>query len=54
MTDMIPEVNIISRKVSIASVNEAGESDRHSESLSRNVRGQSPLKKVLGSKEHLD
>ena len=47
---MIPDANIISAKASIVSINgTAG-----SESLSRGFRGQSPLQKNLGSKEHLD
>ena len=47
---MIPEANIISGKASIVSINgTAG-----SEPLSRGFRGQSPLQKFLGSKEHLD
>ena len=51
---MIPEVNIISGKAIVASVNEAGGSGGGSESLSRDFRGQSPLRKFLGSKEHLN
>ena len=51
---MIPEVNIISGKASIASVNGAGGSGGNSESLSGDFRGQSPLRKFLGSKEHLN
>ena len=53
---MISEVNTISRKTSVASINKAGGSGGHSESLSRDFRGQSPLRKSLGSKskEHLD
>ena len=47
---MIPGANIISRKASVASVNRAG----GSEPLSRGFRGWSPIRKVLGSKEHLD
>ena len=47
---MIPGANIISRKASVASVNRAG----GSEPLSRGFRGLSPIRKVLGSKEHLD
>ena len=53
MTDMIPEVNIISGKASAASVNGARESGGGSESLNRDFRGQSPLRKFLGPKEHL-
>ena len=48
---MIPEVNIISRKVSL---NEAGVSGGCSEPLSGDFRGQRPPRKYLGSKEHLD
>ena len=44
---MIPEVNIISGKASIASIDRAGESGGHFESLSRNFRGQSLLRKFL-------
>ena len=51
---MIPEVNIISGKASIASVNGAGRSGGGSKSLSGDFREQSPLKKFLGSKEHLN
>ena len=40
---MIPEINIISRKASIVSTNRAGGSG-----------GQSPLRKFIGFKEHLD
>ena len=47
---MIPGANIISGKASVASVNRAG----GSEFLSRGFRGWSPLRKFLGSKEHLD
>ena len=51
---MIPEVNIISEKASVVSVNGAGGSGGGSESLSGDFRGQSPLRKFLGSKEHLN
>ena len=51
---MIPEVSIISGKVSVVSVNGAGASDRGSESLSGDFRGPSTLRKLLGSKEHLN
>ena len=47
---MIPGANIISGKASVASFNRAG----RSEPLSRGFRGWSPLRKFLGSKEHLD
>ena len=50
---MIRRVNIISRKASIASINRAGKSGGALR-LSAYFRGQSPLRKVLGSKEHLD
>ena len=51
---MIPEVNIISRKASLTSVNEAGwGSSGHSEFLSKDFSGQNPLRKFLSSKEHL-
>ena len=51
---MIPEVNIISRKANVASVNGAVVSGGGSESLSRGFRGQSLLRKFLGSTEHLN
>ena len=52
---MIPRVNIISRKASIASINGAGRpGEGYSELLSRDFRGQSPLRKLLDSDEHLD
>ena len=51
---MIPEVNIISGKASVVSVNGAGGSGGGSESLSGDFRGWSPLRKFLGSKEHLN
>ena len=51
---MIPEVNIISGKASVVSVNGAGGSGGDSESLSGDFRGQSPLRKFFGSKEHLN
>ena len=54
---MIPEVNIISGKASIASVNGAqgsGGGGVCSESLSGDFRGLHPLRKFLGAKEHLD
>ena len=50
---MIPGANIISGKASITSNNRAGGLGC-SEPLSRGFNGQSPLKKFLGSKEHLD
>ena len=49
-TEMIPEASMISRKASVASINRA---DR-SEPFSGGFRGCSPLRKFLGSKEHLD
>ena len=51
---MIPKVNIISGKASVASVNKAGGSGG---ALSRSagiLRGRSPLRKFLGSKEHIN
>ena len=51
---MIPEVNIIGGKASIASLNEAGGSGGGSQSLSRDFGGQSPLRKFSGSKEHIN
>ena len=47
---MISGANIISGKASVASVNRAG----GSEPLGRGFRGWSPIRKSLGSKEHLD
>ena len=47
---MIPGANIISGKASLASFNRFG----RSEPLNRGFRGWSPLRKFLGSKEHLD
>ena len=46
---MIPEAKL-SRKVSATNVDRAG----GSEPLSRGFRGWSPLRKLLGSKEHPD
>ena len=51
---MIPKVNIISGKASVASVNGAGGSGGGSVSLSWDFRGWSPLRKFLDSKEHLN
>ena len=51
---MIPGVNIVSVKASIASVNGVVVSGECSESLSRGFRGHSPPRTLLGSKEHLD
>ena len=51
---MISEVNIISGKTSVVSVNGAGGYGGGYEFLSKNFRGQSPLKKFSGSKEHLN
>ena len=45
-----PAGNISSRKGSVASINQAG----GSEPLRRELRGQSPLRKFLGSKEYLE
>ena len=50
MRDMIPEVNIISRKVSTARVDGL----RGAQSPSAGVLGGRSPKKILGSKEHLD
>ena len=50
---MIPEVNIITGKASVASVNGAGGSGG-AESLNGDFRGQSLLRRFLGSKEHLN
>ena len=47
---MIPEVNIITGKASVASVNGGGGFGARSESLSGGFR---PQGKFLGSKEHL-
>ena len=47
---MIPGANIISGKASAATFNRVGSS----EPLSRGFRGWHPLRKFLGSKEHLD
>ena len=52
--DMIPGIHIISRKAGVASVNEAGVSGGCSEPLNRGLVGGPPLRKFLGSKEHLD
>ena len=51
---MISRVIIISRRASIASVNRAGVSGACPEPLSEVFRGWSPLRKFLGSREHLD
>ena len=51
---MITEVNIISGKASIASVNGSGGSGGRSESLSGDFSGRGHLRKFLGSSEHLD
>ena len=50
---MIPQVNIISRKASVASINKAGGTPGYSEPLSRRFRVLCPLRHFLGSKEHL-
>ena len=44
---MIPEVNIISRKASVASINGAGGPGGGSESLSGDFRGAEPPKKIF-------
>ena len=51
---MIPEVNIISGKATVANANRAWGSGGGSDFLSRDFRGQSRLRKILGSKEHLN
>ena len=51
---MIPEVNIISGKARVASVNGARGSGGGSDSLGGDFRGLSLLRKFLGSKEHLN
>ena len=53
ISDMIPEVNIIGRKVSVMSVNGAVGSGVFWDP-SRGFRGRSTLRKFLGSKEHLN
>ena len=53
ISDMIPGVNIIGRKVSIVSVMGWGVWG-YSETPTGVLRGQSTLRKFLGSKEHLD
>ena len=52
-TDMIPGVNIIGGKKSVASVNGAGRSGSVLKP-SGGFRGRSTLRKFLGSTEHLD
>ena len=52
--DTIPQVNIIRRKESAVSANKAGGSGGHCEPLSKGFKGRNPLRKFLGSKEHLD
>ena len=52
--DTIPQVNIIYRKASVVSANETGGSGGHCEPLSKGFKGRNPLRKFLGSKEHLD
>ena len=51
---MIPGVNIISRKASVASINKDEGSGGHSGPLSRRFEVRSSLRKFLGSEEHLD
>ena len=50
---MITRVIKKQEKAGTASANRAGESGGHPEPLSGDFRGQSPLRKILGSKEHL-
>ena len=51
LSDMAPWVNIIGRKVSVASVNGAGGSGGV---LRSQLWFQGTLRKILGSKEHVD
>ena len=51
---MIPRVIIISGKSGVESANGAGRSGGRSKPLSGCFRGRSPLRKYLGSKQHLD
>ena len=51
---MIPEGNIFIGKASAVSVNRVGGSMGCSESLSGDFREQSPLRKILGFKGHID
>ena len=51
LSDMAPWVNIIGRKVRVASVNGAGGSGGV---LRSQLRFQGTLRKILGSKEHVD
>ena len=54
-SDMIPGVNITSGKASVECVNGAGRSGGYFEPLrGGEVRGRSPLTKLLYSKEYLD
>ena len=56
ISDIIPGVNIIGRKVGIASINVSGGGGRVGvfQDPNRGFRGRSTLRKCLGSKEHLD
>ena len=54
ISDLMPGVNIIGRKVSIASINWAEGSEGCSGTPAGDFRGQSTLRNLLGSKEHLD
>ena len=51
---MILEVNIINKKASVASINRAEGFGGQSEPLSGGFREQIPLRKILGSKDHLE
>ena len=53
ISDVIPGVNIISGKVSVANINRDGESGSVL-TPQRGFRGCSTVRKFLGSKEHLD
>ena len=54
ISDMIQRVNIINTKAYAASINRTWESGGHSEDLREGFREWNPLRKLLGSKEHLD
>ena len=51
---MIPEVNVISGKTSVASFNGVGECGKRSQPFNWSFRGRSLLRNFLGYKEHLD
>ena len=54
ISDLMPGMNIIGRKVSIASINWAGGSGGCFGTPAGDFSGQSTLRNLLGSKEHLD